>query len=177
MFFVYCVPIFSLLKSCCTTVIHVKLSKYCCKLLVKMEQFCNPRCMLCIYQSNKSPPLKKSMRRPCLEWEAPWRFSRGCWYSLATFLFDLTCHILSHNSASSELMPISRNVSQQVNSSFGGDFTNVINMRTALSGDITQRIVVIPYRRFGTTCRSLFKDQEHPESWPLKMGLVVPKRQ
>ena len=29
-----------------------------------MEQFCNPRCMLCTYQSNKSPPLKKKKCPP-----------------------------------------------------------------------------------------------------------------
>jgi hypothetical protein len=93
----------------------------------------------------------RSMRRPCLEWEVRWRFSRDCRYSLATFLFDLTCHILSRNEASSYLRPIFRNVSQQMNSSVRGDFTNVINMRTALSWDFTQQIFVIPYRRFGTT--------------------------
>ena len=66
MFFVYCVPSFSLLKSCCTTVIHVKLCKYGCKLVVTMEQFCNPRCMLCIYRSNKSP-LKKRTNEAVLQ--------------------------------------------------------------------------------------------------------------
>jgi len=40
-------------------------------------------------------------------------------------------------------------------------------MRTALSWDITQRVVVIPYRRFGTTYRSNLQD-----SWHLKMEPV-----
>jgi hypothetical protein len=41
-------------------------------------------------------------------------------------------------------------------------------MRTALFRVITQRVVVIPYRRFGTTCRS----HHSRVSWPLKMGPI-----
>jgi len=42
-------------------------------------------------------------------------------------------------------------------------------MRTALFWVITQRVVVVYYRRFGTTYRPIFKGQESG-SWPLTVG-------
>jgi len=46
-------------------------------------------------------------------------------------------------------------------------------MRSALSCDITQCVVVIPYRSFGTTYRSHLQWPRNPRrriSWPLKKG-------
>jgi len=55
-------------------------------------------------------------------------------------------------------------------------------MKSALIRDITQRRVVIPYRRFSTTYRSHLQDSRslvlwlldpwRKTSWPLKMGLI-----
>jgi len=46
-------------------------------------------------------------------------------------------------------------------------------MKSTLSCDITQRIVVIPYRRFKTTYLSHLQESRNPGSWiysTLKMG-------
>ena len=53
-------------------------------------------------------------------------------------------------------------------------------LKSALFWDITQYTVLIPYRRFGTTCRSIFRCQEIQEEiriffldfLPLKMGPI-----
>ena len=46
------------------------------------------------------------------------------------------------------------------------------SLRSALFWDVTQRIVVIPYGRFGTTYRSELQGPRNPLSWPLKMGPI-----
>jgi len=53
----------------------------------------------------------------------------------------------------------------------------VKKMRTALFWAVTQRVVVIPFRRFGTTYRSRLRVSlaVFLGSWPLKMGPSCPE--
>jgi hypothetical protein len=47
---------------------------------------------------------------------------------------------------------------------------NSLQIRFELCWAITLRVLIIPYRRFGTTCRSHFKGKDRP--LPLKIGPV-----
>jgi hypothetical protein len=51
----------------------------------------------------------------------------------------------------------------------------MIWLRTALFWVITQRVMVIPYRRFGTTCLLQLKGQESKKKAGFLLGFFTPE--
>jgi len=63
-FFVYCLIVFTAVIFAVSNSSIVLMSRYCCKLVVIKEQFCNCTCTYYTYRSNKSPFKKNGRGSP-----------------------------------------------------------------------------------------------------------------
>ena len=63
-FFVYCLIVFTAVIFAVSNSSIVLMSRYCCKLVVIKEQFCNFTCTYYTYRSNKSPFKKNGRGSP-----------------------------------------------------------------------------------------------------------------